>query len=876
MKKMMKKMMKNKNRLNLRMLLMITLVTFLTASMNCSSDEEEPAGIMVNVAELITSETGTTDSFTVVLEAVPNGDVVIDVVSSDETEANVDKASLTFTTSDWNTAQTVTITGVDDFLIDGNQTFDVTLTVSESSTDTTGYAEISIPSVSVINSDDDTAGFTVSKTNLTTAEGATTDTFTVVLNTEPDGDVIIDVVSSDATEASADKASLTFTATDWNVAQTVTVTGIDDLKADGNQTFNVTLTINGATADTTGYAALTVPAISVTNSDDDTAGFTVSKASLTTAEGATTDTFTVVLNTEPDGDVIIDVVSSDATEASVDKANLTFTATDWSVAQTVTVTGINDLMADGNQIFDVTLTINGATTDTTGYAALTVPAISVTNSDDDTAGFTIVGGPVTSAENGIDQTFTIKPNTEPDTDNTITVAINGDATEGTVSPATLSWTSADWTTAKTVTVTPVDDSLIDGNIGYNIELDPASSTETAYQLVAVQTVSVTNSDDDTAGFTIVGGPVTSAENGIDQTFTIKPNTEPDTDNTITVAITSLDESEGTVSPATLSWTSADWTTAKTVTVTPLDDGIADGNIEYNIELNPATSTETAYQSAAVQTVSVTNSDDDIAGFTIVGGPLTFAENGTAQTFTIKPNTELADNTVTVAITSLDESEGTVSPATLSWTSIDWTTAKTVTVTPINDGIADGNIVYNIELDPATSTEIAYQSVAVQTVSITNTDVYINDNGNGTVTVGNGSLTWMKCSQGQNQLDCSGTAGTYQYCSTETSDCHAGTYSGILNGGGASEVWDTCQALSASSFAGRTTWRAPTWTELTDFAGVYTVNQALFPNTPTALGFWTASSGNIQKAYFINWFSPYQWFIYSKIQRKNVRCVSSGL
>ena len=75
------------------------------------------------------SEAGSTDSFTVVLTAQPSSDVVLSVVSADTGEATVAPAQLTFTNGNWDTAQTVTVTGVDDNLIDGTQATVVTVTV---------------------------------------------------------------------------------------------------------------------------------------------------------------------------------------------------------------------------------------------------------------------------------------------------------------------------------------------------------------------------------------------------------------------------------------------------------------------------------------------------------------------------------------------------------------------------------------------------------------------------------------------------------------------------------------------------------------------------------------------------------------------------
>ena len=57
------------------------------------------------------TEAGGTDSFTLVLDAEPTSNVVIDI-TSDDTGEKQSVLLLTFTTANWDTPQTVTVTGV--------------------------------------------------------------------------------------------------------------------------------------------------------------------------------------------------------------------------------------------------------------------------------------------------------------------------------------------------------------------------------------------------------------------------------------------------------------------------------------------------------------------------------------------------------------------------------------------------------------------------------------------------------------------------------------------------------------------------------------------------------------------------------------------
>src|SRR5256885_1891045 len=94
--------------------------------------------------------------------------------------------------------------------------------------------------VAVTNTDNDTAGITVIPTSgLTTTEGGGTATFTIALATQPTANVTIGLSSSDLTEGTVAPASLTFTPANWNTAQTVTVTGVDDFAVDGNVAYTI-------------------------------------------------------------------------------------------------------------------------------------------------------------------------------------------------------------------------------------------------------------------------------------------------------------------------------------------------------------------------------------------------------------------------------------------------------------------------------------------------------------------------------------------------------------------------------------------------------------------------------------------------------------
>src|SRR5205807_2009424 len=135
--------------------------------------------------------------------------------------------ALTFTPANALTPQTVTITGVNDTLDDGDIEYSI-VTAAATSSDAS-YNGLNAADVSITNTDDDAAGITVSPTSgLVTTEGGGQATFTVVLTSTPTADVTIGLSSSDTSEGSVSPAALTFTAANALTPQTVTITGVDD------------------------------------------------------------------------------------------------------------------------------------------------------------------------------------------------------------------------------------------------------------------------------------------------------------------------------------------------------------------------------------------------------------------------------------------------------------------------------------------------------------------------------------------------------------------------------------------------------------------------------------------------------------------------
>lgn len=118
--------------------------------------DDDTAGITVNpTAGLMTDEGGATDVFSVVLDSAPLAEVTIPVVSNNTAEGTVSAAQLLFDVANWNVPQAVTVTGVDDALVDGDQNYTIVLGPTQSTNG--AWDGLFVPDVDVTNVDNDVA-----------------------------------------------------------------------------------------------------------------------------------------------------------------------------------------------------------------------------------------------------------------------------------------------------------------------------------------------------------------------------------------------------------------------------------------------------------------------------------------------------------------------------------------------------------------------------------------------------------------------------------------------------------------------------------------------------------------------------------------------
>ena len=572
--------------------------------------------ITISGGVAVTEETGA--SFTVNANPAPaaNLDVTVAVTQSGDFVASSNRGAKTVTIDANATSKVYTVPTENDMVKEANGSVTVTVNSGED------YTVGSRAAATVTVEDNDTAAVTIVEshgaTSVSEAAGASrTDSYTVALATRPTHDVTITPTSSD-TGAATVSGTLTFTPSNWSTPQTVTVTGVDENVDNPGGSRDVSIS-HAASSTDPNYAIGSAGNVEVTVTDDDATTVTLAAAAGDIQEGQTKE-FTITLNRGlVDGEILT--------------APLTFTGTATRLTD-YTMTSAASTGVQYNNLNSGTATVvftgpqSGATA-TTATITLSATSDSVEETTPETVdigigtitntGLTGAGGVSETdslsefnisdaglgagvkvsinslalielgAANVVEKTYTVVLNTDPTADVTITVA-NGDDTAvevdtdtGTTgNQNTLTFTAGgngsgsgtgngNWAVAQAVTVRALND--VDAvNESFSITHSATATGSTApYHGITIDPVAVTTTD---AGHGVVvsKSSLSVAESDETATYTVALKSQPG--GTVAISATSGATTTATVSPATLSFTSSDWNTPKTFTVTGKGEGSA--------------------------------------------------------------------------------------------------------------------------------------------------------------------------------------------------------------------------------------------------------------------------------------------------------------
>ena len=635
------------------------------------TDNDVPA--LVIAASPLSVNEGGMATYRVRLATGPTGDVEVVVSGHSNTDFSLDKTSLTFTSINWSTPQGVQVSvGHDDDAISD----DVELIHTATGSDYGGVtANLTVQAV-----EDEQEALIFSPPSISLAEGAE-DTFSVKLASRPSTVVTVDISAPGSNGFSFDKTSLTFSATDWQTAQTVAITSPQDVDA-SNETLDVRLEIGSGT-----YGAPTI-LLHVTVVDDDSVDIVLSDSSLSIAEGVRT-TYSVRLATRPSETVTIDIDVPVGAEIAVLPPRLSISADNWMTEQTVTVVASRDLDADVDPAITVTHTARNGDYD------MVMKTMTVVVSEADVRALVFldsIGGTVDPSESleideGDRTSYSVRLETEPSSAVVVTLS----PTESALSPDGTSFTFApsDWFTAQTVSVTASHDE----DASVDAAVIAHSVAGGGYDSVARSLDFLINDDDsvailltDTSGMVLATEGFTVIE-GAAASYRVQLATEPSA--TVTVVISGTANTDLTTGVDRLTFTDTNWNTPQTVEVNAGhdDDAVADADVTLRHVASGG-----GYGSVTADLAVVIAEDDsdgfiltDAAGDPVPGNTLVVNEGGNAA-YKISLSAEPA-GPVTVSVSGVANTDLQLNKTELTFTAANWSTPQTVTATAAHDADA---------------------------------------------------------------------------------------------------------------------------------------------------------------------------------------------
>ena len=577
------------------------------AALTLTDEETLPTVALVLSASSI-SETGGISTVTATLSG-PSSEAVTVTVAAARGPGRSRRTSSTAKTLTF-AANATTSTGTVTVTANGNVVDSPNKSVTVSGTASGGHGVAAPPNVTLILEDDDaTATATLVLTPSSILENGEVSTVTATLSHPTSAATTLTVaaaaganaVPADFTLSAA--TTLTIAAGSTTSAGLVTVTANDNTLASGMKSVTVSATASGGR----GVAA---PSNATLTIRDDEYGLDVSAVTgqATEAEGAAT--FTVALQTRPSEAVTVSVSSQDAGEGRVEPSSLTFTTGNWSTAQTVTATGVDDNVDDGTVTWQVRLDPSSGDAD---YDGLDNVDVDVTTTDDDDApGVTLALAPASIAESGTGNvsTVTARLSHPSGAATTVTVtAVSGlyavGADAAIVIPAGSTQAASD-----TAIVVAVDNTRDEpdrtGTVTATIANDRAAADSTT---MSVTGAALTVRDDDSApGATLALAPASVSENGGIATVSATlshPSSEP---STVTVTPVSGAYTVGT--DATITIAAGSTTAASdTVLVTAVNDDVHQGSAGRSVTVTAALTN--GQGAGAVTGAALTLTDDEM-------------------------------------------------------------------------------------------------------------------------------------------------------------------------------------------------------------------------------------------------------------------------
>lgn len=436
---------------------------------------------------------------------------------------------------------------------------------------------------------------------------------------------------------------------------------------------------------------------------------------LLTDENGAMQLVVVYLAAVPDGPVQVLLNNPRPDEISLSTSTLIFTPANWFQLQAVLITGLPDNVVDDDQQVGIGVDIVAPGTN---YSGLAAADLVVLNSNRDIPGLSVIAsnGTTVVQEGGASDTLSVVLTARPA--GSVTVAVSGGGGQAIASPTSLTFTNANWNLPQPVQMSAVDDNIVNGT-RLITELFAASGS--GYDNVSA-TMPVTVLDNDSAGVEVTptSGLVTS-ESGLQGQVNLRLKSQPTAD--VTVPLSSANSGEGTVSPAALIFTPANWNNYQTATLSGVADGVVDGDQPWTMITGLTSSADISYNGIDPPDANAINRDTNRTALLVTPGAVVVNQGGSSAYLQVRlASRPTGAVTVSFVVPAPGNSEAVVTPASLAFTGgigSNWNLAQDVTVTGLPSG-SPGNPNFIITCTP--SGDAAYAVLAPVVVNGINQNI----------------------------------------------------------------------------------------------------------------------------------------------------------
>ncbi|MBQ8035377.1 MAG: hypothetical protein IJ268_00125 [Proteobacteria bacterium] len=689
--------------------------------------ETAPALVVGAIEKKETSENGEAVDVALKLNHAPSADVTLTCEISSESpnpEASVDCSWVRFSADHWDSEVHLNLIGLADSVVDADQAFTLKVTTVSEDAEFNGLEF----NEAFINKNIDKAEILVSRAEIQTSESGDQASFTVVLSSKPTADVTVSLSSSEVRYgiiegAENNSLTLTFTAENWNLPQTVTVTGVEDGESPNKTPNGYEIVFSKAVSEDANYNDFQVAPVKAANLDNDKAEAFVSIVQKQPCESGEPGSETedpecvdgvkeievdrefdenqmMVIKTDELGTNVMlklrlgiaprkpvrvlmtawdDLTATDSAEAETEvefsTPELLFDKEDYKTGKLLTVSGKADHIIDTDQTFYIRLRFSS---DDDNYNSLAPIWIKCTNLNMDYAGFikeaetTMVDEDSEMNDEKSPLLYKISLASNPQGEALAEFEVS-DNTELKISPKQMTFNSENWNVPQILTVNGKVDDIVDGDIVSQIllKVDGKDKDYTAEEAVDITTVDINRGG---INLSAVGGSYREgSEDAID--FDVWLNAKPQ-ENVVVKLVSSNPSALNVIGNTTLSFDSSNWDIHKKVSLKVGADVEENEYVRINLT---SYSDEEAFNKLTAVSPDYVILDTSGAAVSLSSAKTTLRPGDYTTTVDVSLSQD-PEGSLTVTMVTSNDQTAAIEPKTLTFTSADWDKPQKVNVT----------------------------------------------------------------------------------------------------------------------------------------------------------------------------------------------------